>query len=211
MITVVVYVHGLWLSGNEAGILLRRLARQLNAKTRAFSYASMTSSISDSAQALATFLREQRADTLHLVGHSLGGLVILKLFENGEGAHLPPGRIVLLGSPLNGSRAAQNLARLPFGRKIMGRGVREELLTERQRRWTGQRELGVIAGSVGIGLGRLVGVQGAPSDGTIFVEETRLPGILEHLVLRVSHTALPFSSTVARQTAAFLNDGNFMR
>lgn len=208
---MVVYVHGLWLSGNEAGILLRRLARQLNAKTRAFSYASMTSSISDSARALATFLREQRADTLHLVGHSLGGLVILKLFENGEDAQLPPGRIVLLGSPLNGSRAAQNLARLPFGRIIMGRGVREELLTERQRRWTGQRELGVIAGSVEIGLGRLVGVHGAPSDGTIFVEETRLPGILEHLVLRVSHTALPWSSTVARQTAAFLSDGNFMR
>src|SRR5271169_6131112 len=104
--TVVVYVHGLWLSGNEAGILLRRLARQLNVKTRAFSYASMTSSISDSARALATFLREQRADTLHLVGHSLGGLVILKLFENGEGAQLPPGRIVLLGSPLNGSSTA---------------------------------------------------------------------------------------------------------
>jgi pimeloyl-ACP methyl ester carboxylesterase len=209
--TIVVYVHGLWLSGNEAGILLRRLARQLNAKTRAFSYASMTSSISYSARALATFLKEQRVDTLHLVGHSLGGLVILKLFENGEDARLPPGRIVLLGSPLNGSRAAQNLARLPFGRKIMGRGVREDLLTESQRRWSGQRELGVIAGSVGIGLGRLVGVHGAPSDGTIFVEETRLPGISEHLVLRVSHTALPYSSTVARQTAAFLSDGNFMR
>jgi hypothetical protein len=209
--TLVVYVHGLWLSGNEAGILLRRLSRQLNAKTRAFSYASMTSSISDSARALATFLRAQRADTLHLVGHSLGGLVILKLFENGEDAQLPPGRIVLLGSPLNGSRAAQNLARLPFGRIIMGRGVREDLLRERERRWTGQRELGVIAGSVGIGLGRLVGVHGAPSDGTIFVEETRLPGILEHLVLRVSHTALPYSSTVARQTAAFLSDGNFFR
>jgi hypothetical protein len=75
----------------------------------------------------------------------------------------------------------------------------------------GQRELGVIAGSVPIGLGRLVGVHGAPSDGTIFVEETRLPGILEHLVLRISHTALPFSSMVARQTAAFLNDGCFIR
>ena len=211
MSTMVVYVHGLWLSGNEGGILLRRLARQLNAKTRAFSYATMTSSISDSARALATVLREQRAHTLHLVGHSLGGLVILKLFENGEDAQLPPGRIVLLGSPLNGSRAAQNLARLPFGRKIMGRGVREELLTDHQRRWTGQRELGVIAGNVAIGLGRLVGVHGAPSDGTIFVEETRLPGISEHLVLRISHTALPFSSVVARQTAAFLNDGSFIR
>ena len=211
MSTLVVYVHGLWLTGNEAGILLRRLSRELNAKTRAFSYPSVTSNISDSAQALGKFLGQQRAETLHLVGHSLGGLVILKLFENANRVQLPPGRIVLLGSPLNGSRAAQNLARLPFGKKIMGRGVHEELLTERQRRWMGQRELGVIAGSVGIGLGRLVGVHGAPSDGTVFVEETRLPGILEHLVLRISHTALPFSSVVARQTAAFLNDGSFIR
>jgi pimeloyl-ACP methyl ester carboxylesterase len=209
--TVVVYVHGLWLSGNEAGILLRRLSRELNAKTRAFSYSSVTSTITDSAQALGKFLTEQRAETLHLVGHSLGGLVILKLFENGGGQRLPPGRIVLLGSPLNGSRAALNLARLPFGRKIMGRGVHEELLTQRQRRWAGQRDLAVIAGNVGIGLGRLVGVHGAPSDGTIFVEETRLPGISQHLVVRISHTALPFSSVVARQTAAFLSHGSFIR
>jgi hypothetical protein len=34
---------------------------------------------------------------------------------------------------------------------------------------------------------------------------------LEHLVLRISHTALPFSSVVARQTAAFLNHGSFIR
>jgi pimeloyl-ACP methyl ester carboxylesterase len=209
--TVVVYVHGLWLSGNEAGILLRRLSRELNAKTRAFSYASVTSTITESAQALGSFLNEQRAQTLHLVGHSLGGLVILKLFESGGAERLPPGRIVLLGSPLNGSRAAQNLARVPLGRKIMGRGVHEELLTQRQRRWAGQRDLAVIAGNVGIGLGRLVGVSGAPSDGTIFVEETRLPGILQHLVVRISHTALPFSSVVARQTAAFLSHGSFIR
>jgi len=173
MSTLVVYVHGLWLTGNEAGILLRRLGRELNAKTRAFSYPSVRSNISDSAQALGSFLAQQRAETLHLVGHSLGGLVILKMFESGAGAQLPPGRIVFLGSPLNGSRAAQNLARLPFGKMILGKGVHEELLTERQRRWTGQRELGVIAGNVGIGLGRLVGIRGAPSDGTIYVEETR--------------------------------------
>ena len=91
MSTLVVYVHGLWLTGNEGGILLRRLGRELNAKTRAFSYPSVRSNISDSAQALGKFLAQQRAETLHLVGHSLGGLVILKLFESGAGAQLPPG------------------------------------------------------------------------------------------------------------------------
>jgi hypothetical protein len=209
--TVVVYVHGLWLTGIEGGILRKRLAKDLSAETRAFSYASVNSSMAANAQALAKFLSELRADTLHLVGHSLGGLVILKLFEGGDLPKLPPGRIVVLGSPLNGSRAARNLAHLPLGKKILGRGVEEELLSLRERRWQGQRELGVIAGSLGVGLGRLVGVGGAPSDGTILVDETRLPGIRAHLVLKVSHTGLPFSPTVARQTGAFLNSGNFVR
>ena len=206
-----VYVHGLWLTGLEGGILRRRLALDLHADTRAFSYASVRSGISANAHALAKFLRELRADTLHLVGHSLGGLVILKLFESGEGDELPPGRIVLLGSPLNGSQAARNLARLPFGKHILGRGVHEELLSTRDRRWNGVRDLGVIAGSLSLGLGRLVGTRGAPSDGTIFVDETRLTGISQHLILKVSHAGLPFSAGVARQTAAFLNSGNFIR
>lgn len=204
-----VYVHGLWLSGMEGSLLRRRLARDLGAKTLAFSYPSVNSSVTANAQALAKFLLETSAETLHLVGHSLGGLVILKLFELGSAQLLPPGRIVLLGSPLTGSLAARNLARLPFGRKIMGRGIEEELLEERERRWNGGREIGVIAGSLRLGFGQLVGVSGGPSDGTILVEETRLPGISQHLVLRVSHTALPFSSAVAAQTAAFLRCGRF--
>jgi pimeloyl-ACP methyl ester carboxylesterase len=208
---MVVYVHGLWLTGLEGGLLRRRLARDLNAETRAFSYASVLGSVTANAQALANYLLTIRTDSLHLVGHSLGGLVILKLFENGADANLPPGRIVLLGSPLRGSRTAHNVARLPFGRKILGRGVQEELLSPRERRWNGQRDLGVIAGNLSIGLGRLVGRHGAPSDGTVFVEETQLTGLSQHVVLRVSHTGLPFSTAVARETAAFLRTGSFTR
>jgi pimeloyl-ACP methyl ester carboxylesterase len=210
MSTVVVYVHGLWLTGIEGGLLRRRLAQALNAETRAFSYASVKSSVSTNAEALGKFLSELRADTMHLVGHSLGGLVILKLFETGFADRLPPGRIVFLGSPLTGSRAALNLARLPLGKMLLGRGVHEELLSPRERRWQGQRDLGVIAGSLSVGLGKLVGARGAPNDGTIFVDETRLPGISQHLVMRVSHTGLPFSKSVARQAGAFLRSGKFI-
>ena len=210
MSVVVVYVHGLWLTGIEGALLRKRLAGELDADTRAFSYASVKSSVSTNAQALGKFLLGLRADTLHLVGHSLGGLVILKLFESNATDQLPPGRIVFLGSPLNGSRSAQNLARLPLGTTLLGRGVREELLIPRERCWRGQRDLGVIAGSLSVGLGKLVGARGAPNDGTIFVDETRLPGISQHLVMPVSHTGLPFSKSVARQTGAFLRSGKFM-
>jgi pimeloyl-ACP methyl ester carboxylesterase len=209
--TVIVYVHGLWVTGREAFWLRRRLEQELAAQTLAFPYASVTADITTNARELAKFLAAVPADTLHLVGHSLGGVVILKLFEEdaGTSARLPPGRIVLLGSPMRGSRSAQNLARLPFGKKIMGLGAIEELLASRERRWSRSRDLGVIAGDLGIGLGSLVGTLGGRSDGTILVEETEVDGAADRLVLRVSHTGMLFSAAVARAAGAFLRSGRF--
>jgi len=211
--TVIVYVHGLWQRGAESIWLRRRLSQDVKAEARAFSYPSVAADATTNARALATYLSAIHADTLHLVGHSLGGLLILKLFEADAQARLPPGRIVLLGSPLRGSRTAQKLARLPFGKTIMGRAVGEELLGPRgeRRRWNRARELGVIAGDLGFGLGRLVGRLGGPSDGTILVEETELDGAADRLVLRVSHTGMLFSAAVAHAASAFLSTGRFSR
>ena len=211
MSTVVVYVHGLWQSGAESFWLRRRLAQALRGEAQTFSYPSVAADATTNARALAKHLSAVRADTLHLVGHSLGGLVILKAFDQEASMQwqLPPGRIVLMGSPLRGSRTAQNLARLPFGKKIMGLSVGEELLARRERRWDKSRDLGVIAGDWGVGLGRLVGKLGAPSDGTILVEETRLDGAADRVVLRVSHTGMVFSAGVARAAGAFLSTGRF--
>jgi pimeloyl-ACP methyl ester carboxylesterase len=209
--TAVVYVHGLWLTGLEGSLLRRRLARELDAETYAFSYRSVRESISVNAAALCRFLSQIRADALHVVAHSLGGLVTLKAFETYGDSVWPPGRIVLLGPPLQGSRTAQRVSALPFGRVILGRGVCRELLGTAERRWTGPRDVGVIAGNLSVGLGRLVGRHDAPSDGTVFLTETQLHGAVEHLVLRVSHTGLPFSREVARQAAAFMRRGHFIR
>jgi len=211
MRTVVVYVHGLWQSGSEALRLRRRLAQDLGAEVPAFSYRSIAADVTANAEALGKYLAPLRADTLHLVGHSLGGLVILKLFEQGTGALLPPGRIVLLGSPLCGSRTARNLARWWFGKRILGRGIHEEALMPRERRWNQSRELGVIAGNLSLGFGRLVGTLDAPNDGSVAVEETQIEGAADRVVLRVSHTGMLFSAAVARQTGAFLRAGRFAR
>jgi hypothetical protein len=56
----------------------------------------------------------------------------------------------------------------------------------------------------------LLGTYGAPGDGTVFVDETRIAGSTHHLVLKVSHFGLPFSAEVGRQTAAFLRTGRFL-
>jgi pimeloyl-ACP methyl ester carboxylesterase len=205
----VVYVHGLWMTGLEGVVLRRRLAKELGADTPLFSYRSVGAGIAVNARALEKRLGRLHADTLHLVGHSLGGLVICKMFEETGGESLPPGRVVLLGSPVAGSRAAHRLAQWKLGRLIMGRSVREELLRHRDRRWPYGRDLGVIAGTLSVGLGRVVNTHRGSSDGTIYVDETRIPGMKQHLVMHVSHTGLPFSASVAKQTAAFLRSGRF--
>jgi pimeloyl-ACP methyl ester carboxylesterase len=210
MRVVVVYVHGLWLPGGEAFLLRRRLARELDAQTRTFTYRSVRSSWDDNAARLGRFLRGVSADALHLVAHSMGGLLILRLFERGMAADLPPGRIVFTGSPVRGSRSAERLARLPFGRALLGRTASEVLLIRGERRWQGDRELGVIAGDLAVGLGRILGPIDAPNDGTVWVDETDLPGATQQIRVPVSHSGLVFSPEVARQTAAFLRDGRFL-
>jgi pimeloyl-ACP methyl ester carboxylesterase len=215
--TVVVYVHGLWLNGWESLLLRRRLSRQLSCDTLSFRYSSVDVGLRENARALAEFLTQIRADTLHLVGHSMGGLVILELFENGiavdgdspRGAVLPPGRIVLLGVPARGSRAARNLAQWPIGRRILGRTAEEVLLPEHRRCWQAARELGVIAGNMPAGLGRFMGSFDTPSDGTVLVEETLIEGAKDRLILRTTHSGMLYSRHVAEQIASFLGEGRF--
>jgi predicted alpha/beta hydrolase family esterase len=213
--TLVVYVHGLWLNGWESALLRRRLSRDLGCRTRSFPYPSVSADLAANARALGEFLRNARADTLHLVGHSLGGLVILEFFDGmasdraGNGLSLPPGGIVLLGCPAQGSGAARKLAQRRFGRYMLGRTGREALLASRERIWSGARDLGVIAGDLPIGFGRLVGPFDEPNDGTVMVSETQIPGAREHLTVHTSHSALVYSGAVARHTAAFLRNGRF--
>jgi pimeloyl-ACP methyl ester carboxylesterase len=213
--TVVVYVHGLWFNGWESLLLRQRLSRQLSCGTLSFPYASLGVRLGENVRALAAFLAGLNADTVHLVGHSMGGAVILELFEAGAArsavlGQLPPGRIVLLGSPVRGSRAARNLSQLPFGGRILGRTAHEALLPERHRRWCGARELGIIAGTSPVGFGRFLGSFDAPSDGTVLVEETHLPGAKQHLCMRTTHSGMVYSAAVARQVASFLREGRFV-
>lgn len=197
------------MSGFELGVLKHRLEASGEFRACAFSYASLAGSMNDHVRALLEFVRAQSAQTLHFVGHSLGGLVILRALM--EAPDLQPGRAVLLGTPLQGSRAAQGIARLPFGKMILGAAVHDECVEFAPREWNGPREVGIIAGSMGMGLGRLVAKLDVDNDGTVLVEETQLPGAKDHIVLPVSHTGLVFSAAVAEQTLAFLREGSFSK
>lgn len=198
------------MGGFELGVLKHRLETSGPFRPIAFSYPSLAGTMSDHVRGLIDFSHTQKTEQLHFIGHSLGGLVVLRALQlTGD---LPPGRAVLLGAPLQGSKAAQGVARLlPFGKAILGSAVNEECIESAPREWSGRREVGVIAGSMGMGFGRLFAQLEGDHDGTVTVEETRLPGAKDHIIVETSHTGLLFSAEVARQAANFLREGSFAR
>lgn len=207
---LVVLVHGLWMSGFELRVLKHRLEADGQLRAVAFSYPSLSGSMNDHVRGLLDFAREQDVPELHFVGHSLGGLVILRALQLTD--DLPPGRAVLLGTPSQGSKAAQGVARIvPFGKTLLGAAVNAECVEFEPREWRGHRDVGVIAGSMGLGLGRLFADLNADHDGTVLVEETKLPGAKDHIILSTSHTGMLFSAEVAEQAGRFLRNGSFKR
>jgi pimeloyl-ACP methyl ester carboxylesterase len=201
----VLFVHGLWMNGLETWWLRHRVAAQGYA-THAFSYPTLHATPEQVVEQLSLAIG-RLPPPVHLVGHSLGGLMLLRLFELEP--RQPPGRVVLLGAPVAGSVAARSVAGWTIGPTLLGPLALGEIIGRGPRSWTQPRELGVIAGSVSAGLGRVVSQLPEPNDGTVAVEETRLPGMAGHVVLPVTHTGMLASAAVAEHIGRFLESGRF--
>ena len=202
----VVVVHGLWMGRWATTWLSRRLAAT-GLRVFRFGYAPMRDALDRNAAALGHFVAKLDAPHVDWVGHSLGGILILRALAGGGFAG--DGRVVMLGSPLRGSFAADRLARFDAGRVLLGHSVRDWLAAPAPS-WTVRNELGIIAGTAGIGLGRLVAPDlPQPHDGAVSVDETRISGAREFLALPVSHSGMLISAKVARRTANFLHSGTF--
>jgi pimeloyl-ACP methyl ester carboxylesterase len=204
---VAVYVHGLWLNGGESLLLRRRLERGFGLTVHAFHYPSVSCCVADIVERLQAFVAGIRARRMHFIGHSLGGIVVHRFLERFPDQ--PPGRVVFLGTPCVRCRAAQSASRFPLISRMIGRAVAEELLCDRERRWDLDRELGIIAGTQPLGLGRFFAHFEEPSDGTVAVSETRLPGATDHITLPVSHMGMLLAPRVAHETGYFLEHGYF--
>jgi len=200
-----ILVHGLWMRPWVMGFLARRL-RQRGFRVWAFAYRSVRGGLAENAQALARFAASVRSPVLHFVGHSLGGLLILRMLLE-SGPSLPPGRVVVLGSPLTGSAVARRISGVPGLRQALGHAA--EVLDPGIECLPAQREVGAIAGTATLGLGRLFAHLEPPHDGTVSVAETRSDGLADHLELPVSHTGLVLSKAVADAVARFLRHGRF--
>ncbi len=202
----VVLVHGLWYGALSLRLLGRRLQSQ-GFECASFSYPTVRRSIAESARQLHCYARARNASTLDFVGHSLGGLVILRMLD--EFAGLPAGRIVLLGSPVAGSSVARRMSTWPVARDLIGASA--AILKSGFAHAPRGRETGVIAGTRGMGLGRAIERLERPHDGTVSVAETRLAGAADHLQLSVSHTGLVLSAEQLQHRLRFFSTSRHFR
>lgn len=203
---LVVLLPGLWMPA----WVMRPLAWSLRSRgirCVCFGYPSSKGSIAQNADRLAAYLRSVNGSALHLVGHSLGGVLALHATASYGLARVH--RIVMLGSPAQGSYAAEQLAKRAWSRRLLGHTVPH---------WTAPPRLvapndvavGVVCGTRACGLGRIfVPDLEPPHDGVVRVAETFVSGAADRIEVPVSHSGMLTSPHVAALVAAFVRHGRF--
>lgn len=202
----VVVLHGWGLSSFATRFWCRRLL-QAGFAPSPFAYRSRARSLDHNVAQLAAHVQALPGNGLvHLVGHSMGGIVIMQCLARHPFARL--GRVVMVGTPFQGSAPAQRLKSTRVGRFLLGKSIVQ---------WQGVDacamppglEVGTIAGTRQLGMGSMLGKLDVPHDGTVSLRETHVPFAADHLAMHVTHSEMLMSSSVTAQIVRFLLSGKF--
>lgn len=196
----VILVPGLWVPAAIMSVLAARLARGGYA-TRSFGYHGRAP-LEANIERLA---RDIDGRSVHLIGHSLGGVLIYDMLVRHP--EVASGNVVLLGAPVRGCYAGRRFGSRSLGRWLLGAcAARWE---SRDARWQRPERLGVIAGTLPLGLGRALGTLPGDNDGVVCVDETTVEGMSERALVRTGHSILTVSGRVGALVEHFLRTGRF--
>ena len=148
-------------------------------------------------------------EKIHFVTHSLGGILVRQYLSTNEIAEL--GRVVMMGPPNQGSAAVDELIDVPgfdwlngpAGRQL-GKGEDSVPL----RLGPAGFELGVIAGNRTIDPITSAVLEN-PDDGRVSVDDTRLEGMTDFVVVEHSHAFMMRMRRPIELTIEFLRSGQF--
>ena len=200
----VILVPGLWMPRAAMALIGARLARA-GFRARVFGYRGRTP-LDANVERLTRFVREHcDGRAAHFVGHSLGGVLVYDTLARCP--ELASGHVVLLGAPVRGCHAGRRLAARSLGRWLLGACAGR--WHEHEARWPRREPLGVIAGTLPLGLGRLLGALPGDNDGVVCVAETEVDGMVDQALVREAHSMLTVSGRVAALIAQFLRSGHF--
>ena len=182
-------------------------------RTLNLSYPSLRNNIESCAEFVAEKLARQISDNntkIHFVAHSMGCLVALHLLSAGRIKNA--GRAVFIAPPYRGSEVADFLHKIPLYNFLFGPAGAQ--LTTHYRGTVNYAipdgmEIGVIAGTRPYEYPFFLSVM-KPSgihDGLVSLNSTRIPGILDHITIRMSHSFLLEKS--ASETVHFLKHSRF--
>jgi triacylglycerol lipase len=192
---LVVLVHGLGRTPLSMAPLAATLRRE-GYRVVNHGWSSTGSTIEEIGDGLWTRIEQERASeafsSVHLVGHSTGGIAIRWLLERELPSDL--GRVVLIAPPNHGARSADRWAPwLEWLFPALDELTTGRASTVRRLRPPSGFDVGVIAGR---------------HDGKVDPDEARIPGAHFVLVPGV-HTFLMNQPGVQRLTLAFLREGRF--
>ncbi|MBY0588178.1 alpha/beta fold hydrolase [bacterium] len=176
-------------------------------------YPSTQAPIEMHATFLAAIIRSVPGDgPIHLVGHSMGGLVARTYLESDPDPRVR--RVVMIGTPNQGAEKAIFFERVgliglvgPAARQLVPgpAGIAHRLSSVFSSPVV---EIGIIAGGGPLGKGYSF-VLPADNDGVVTVASTLLPGAKDFLLLRAHHSFLPSILRVRTATERFLRTGCF--
>lgn len=210
---VVVLLHGLMRSTGSMDPLAKAFSQRGDFQPISFAYASTQASIDDHAAALREWVEHLPGrPEMSFVGHSLGNIVLRRTIalwqREGDPEQVLPRmhRVVMLGPPNQGSSIARQLARLGLFEKITGTSGKELGVV-----WSDfQSSLAspacpfyIVAGDLSESSLKNPLIVGQ-NDFVVTVDETKLDGAAEHIVVPVLHSFLMSDSRVIESTLKFI-------
>lgn len=209
----VIVLHGLGEGRASMRPLADHLRKTLDATVLLFGYASTAAPIEAHGRALDAVIGGLAPNArLSFVGHSLGNLVVRRWMALANDRDLARvDRMVMLGPPNHGSELARRIGGVGM-LAALADGAARDLVVD----WPQVEphlavppcEFGIVAGGRGDGSGFSPLLDG-DDDAVVRVEETRLDGAGDFLLVPVHHEAMLRDQRVKRATEAFLKSGRF--